>query len=238
MIYAEQPPDMNSRQFIDFFRGTFSAPEFSTPLAACPDKYPSAINVYPDGSFKNPAHPLFGFGGAGVWWPGRLLTIQPQSVHETEAVGCHHDPSGVKLWGPVRGPRLSSTRTEISAAICAVCCDGPVHIRYDSDNFVKLAQRILTSANPATSIPPKIWELKPDGDLWPIFVDLVIQKGLHSVWATWVKGHATDALVAAGIVTTANKIGNDTADTVANQGVAEHSPGILALARVYIRRRK
>ena len=159
-------------------------------------------------------------------------------MEEKEAIGCSHDSSGVKLWGPIRGPRLSSTRTEIAAASQAVANDGPVHIGSDSDNFVSMARRILTSANPATFIPKKIWELTPDGDLWRIFVDLVIQKGPHTVWATWLKGHATNAHVAAGIITVTNQAGNHIADTTADQGVAEHTPGILALARVYIRRRK
>ncbi len=65
---------MNSRQFIGIFRGHFSAPVFSEPLDFCTDGYPSDINVLSDGSLNNPAHHFFGFGGAGVWWPSRILT--------------------------------------------------------------------------------------------------------------------------------------------------------------------
>ena len=50
---------------------------------------PEDINVFTDGSWLYPLKQFLGMGGAGVWWPGRVLQThidgrkgQPLSVDE------------------------------------------------------------------------------------------------------------------------------------------------------------
>jgi hypothetical protein len=231
-------PNMNSRQFMQHFRGSFTAPAFTVEVAPCEESYPEVINVYTDGSVKNPAHRLYALGGAGVWWPGRCLTDHPLSTHELEATGCSQESNGVKFWGLVGGPRIDSTRTEIAGAIQAIVSNCSTHVGSDSDNFVQMLRQIVSSPNPLSFKPKRPWELTSDGDLWKIMVHAIAQKGKHAVWATWVKGHATNKHVEDGIITERNRINNYVVDAVADIGVGMHSEGILTLAKVYVRRRK
>jgi len=107
--------------------------------------FPTLPNVYSDGSYQNPAHPCYGLGGAGVWWPLRNVDVHPLSNNEIDYT--HHSicPDGVGLWAAVGGPRLSSTRTEIIGAIGAMLNSGVTHVGSDSRNFVRMAQSILLS---------------------------------------------------------------------------------------------
>ena len=63
------------------------------------------------------------------------------------------------------------------------------------------------------------WGLMPNGDLWHVIHQHVLAKGSDHITCSKVKGHATDQDVSNGIATREDKLGNDTADKVADLGV-------------------
>ena len=80
------------------------------------------------------------------------------------------------------------------------------------------------------------WQTTADGDLW-LHLELAIRaKGPDSIQFTWIKGHATDAHIADGITTLANKIGNDHADRIADEGTKLHGEEVYQIAKLYTQR--
>ena len=71
--------------------------------------------------------------------------------------------------------------------------------------------------------------MQKDGDLWELLHETIKAKGPHTFLATKVKGHATDQMVAENEVKPEDKIGNDHADNVANEGVNMYRKDVLAL---------
>ncbi len=67
--------------------------------------------------------------------------------------------------------------------------------------------------------PRRAWSTQKDGDLWQIFWETLEQKGCGAMAITKVKGHATDEMVQQGKVNIEDKLGNDKADTMADDGV-------------------
>ena len=121
----------------------------------------------------------------------------------------------MRIRTPIGGFAGSSTRTELAAAILAICSDGPIHIGSDSEAFVKKANLIIQMV--AEQRKPKTkWQLSSDGDLWEHFHKTVEAKGHWAIKATWVKGHATEEHVTRGITTQIDRIGNNNADGAAD----------------------
>ena len=140
------------QNFLAFFKGKFIVPRLDYHVQCWPMHFPTLPNVYTDGSYKNPAHPCYGLGGAGVWWPLRNVDTHPLSPNEVDCTHHSISPDGVGLWAAVGGPRLSSTRTEIIGAIGAMINSGVAHVGSDSRNFVRMAQSILLSNKYVISI--------------------------------------------------------------------------------------
>jgi hypothetical protein len=105
----------------------------------------------------------------------------------------------------------------------------------DSLNFVRVA-KLLFAGLPLPKIFDKPWDLIPNGDLWKLFFDHARTKGLHSLRATWVKGHATQQHVRDGVTTEHNKNMNHTADGLADDGVGSYTSNLQPLAQVYCHR--
>ena len=68
-----------------------------------------------------------------------------------------------------------------------------------------------------------------DGDLWMDLYQRICAKGHHAVAASWVKGHATMQHVEEGKTTLENKLGNDAADTAANEPQRADNPTFVNL---------
>ena len=77
----------------------------------------------------------------------------------------------------------------------------------------------------------KPWGLQTDGDLWEQAWIAVLKRGAQNQRLRKVKGHATDADVAAGRASQQDKEGNDKADDNADKGVESiQGPGLVELA--------
>jgi len=75
-----------------------------------------------------------------------------------------------------------------------------------------------------------------DGDLWEHFALAIKAKGAHAVKVSWVKGHAQDRDIKAGISDPFKKAGNDRADTNADEGVKWYGDDLLkAASHIYER---
>ena len=230
----------NARQLISVFRGGFGqgeTPNFPMDVEGKPDKNPE---LFSDGSVKNPANQLWALGGFGVW----TKTPQEDEEESSPSTVFHQREAdhGIARWGPLAGFSTSSTRNELAAAIMGLMFPRPVHIGSDSESFVNKANFLLRaarnwlvtygSANHSVRNPMgKPWAMQTDGDLWQIFWGAVLTRGPGSCAFTWIKGHATDEDIAKGISNAVNKYGNCQADRTADDGVASHRPGLLALCR-------
>ncbi len=227
----------NARQSFMMLKQSHEDPHMPMP-DKCDQPAPDSINVFTDGSWKFPLKYFLGLGGAETWWPQRQLSEHPLSTPEIELAFHTEHTAGVRLFTRIGGFSGSSTRTELAAGIVAVSAHGPVHIASDSRVFVDSANHLLSLLKRGRECKVK-WKLVSDGDLWQHFVKAVEAKGPHSVRATWVKGHASDAHVAKGITTQANKEGNDIADSTADLGVELYGGNVLKVAKLlYARHQK
>ena len=66
-----------------------------------------------------------------------------------------------------------------------------------------------------------------DGDLWDHFEKALRAKGTNAVNLTWVKGHATQQHIDAGVSNPVDKSGNDAADEAADVGTLLHGRDLL-----------
>lgn len=89
---------------------------------------------------SNPTKPS---SALGVWWPGTTSGSQnehlrrlPLSDSERQLAHYKQRESGLELYTKIGGHAVSSTRTELAAAITALSAHGPVHLASDSNAFV------------------------------------------------------------------------------------------------------
>ncbi len=221
----------NARQCFQQIKACKQPPHMVLPYK-CYRPAPVDINVYTDGSWVNPLQQYLGLGGAGVWWPGRnIAECHFISQAEDALAYSQQYPTGLMLYTPIGGFAGSSTRTELAAAIVAICANGPVHIGTDSQAFLDRAVWILKHLRNKTKHKTN-WRTTPDGDLWQHFELAAGEKGWKSFRITKVQGHATDHQVAQGNVRACDKIGNDQADKAADIAVQTHGEGVVSVARI------
>ena len=60
------------------------------------------------------------------------------------------------------------------------------------------------------------WGLRLDGDIWEAAANLIATKGTEDIRVIWIKGHATDADIAAGKSSEEQRRGHAIADTRAD----------------------
>jgi ribonuclease HI len=240
LILANKTDQHNcARACFGLLKGDAGSPCVVLPNV-CHAHAPESINVYSDGSWLNPLKQFLGLGGAGVWWPARLIAEGTQSsevphnpLSEAELQLAHYRQlgSGLQLFTKIGGYAGSSTRTELAAGIIALCADGPVHIGSDSRAFVDKANNLLDTIR--RGVDPqdlKSWSVVNDGDLWAYFCAAVMRKGYTSVRITWVKGHAKQHHIEQGITTLQHKAGNDAADHAADEATALHGADVVKVA--------
>ncbi len=58
----------NARQTVQALKAQLAQADFERPNPCNLDP-PDEINVYTDGSLKNPKRLAFAIAGAGIWWP-------------------------------------------------------------------------------------------------------------------------------------------------------------------------
>ena len=196
----------------------------------CDETAPDEPNVFTDGSLKHPACQHWSLGGMGVWWPSRNLQDHPLSDMERNFSVWEVGENCLSLWGAITGARCSSLRTELSAGILAASGPGPAHQATDSKAYQVKVNKMLAGQNLTAKKP---WSLQPDGDLWSIMEDAIRMKGRASLRVTWTKGHATEEHFAKGTSSPLLKLGNDTADKVADRGVLDHCGGLFQLVHYY-----
>jgi ribonuclease HI len=231
-LSADELNDMSARQAFASLKGQADTPIMPLPHH-CKLHAPAVINVFTDGTWRNPRHPNFSLGGAGVWWPGKRKGF---SSAEKQLAAIHVDNKGARLCASFGGYAGSSTRTELAAAILACCGAGPIHLGTDSQAFATRAQSLIKAVARGAKVKQH-WALQSDGDLWEYFYKAVVAKGPNAMRISWVKGHATDAHVAQGITTQANLEGNDMADAIADQGYEMHGERVVHFADLYSKRR-
>jgi hypothetical protein len=233
---------MNARQLVRHLRGTYPLINWKMPHP-CTDRPPEKVNVYSDGSLKNPHCQMWALGGLGVWWPGRRVEEMPLSWAEKEfAHQCigpawldHQPQDGMMLIGALTGQRCSSTRTELAAGILAIHAPGAVNQGTDSMAYTVRARNILDGADLTRRKP---WSIQKDGDLWEIFEASANAKGRDSITITKVKAHATAEMINNGITTQDHKSGNDKADCAADISIALHGKEVTEIAHYYSKRHR
>ena len=122
---------------------------------------------------------------------------------------------------------------EVGGLINAMTRNIPLCIGIDSKSTVDKATRLQEAAilrcestsphwwlwrNPCK----RPWSLQTDGDLWQLYWEGLLARGPRTIAIRKVKGHATMQHVADGVATLEEKVGNDTADLYAGQGIREH----------------
>ena len=123
---------------------------------------------------------------------------------------------GQLLWGQLAGAGISSTRTEAFGFLAGLTCPGPIHAGIDNAGVVKRAKALLKARRRNAHV--RHWALQDDGDVWQAIDQGVQSKGLAAVAVSKVKGHATINEVHQGLVTAAQRDGNNAADTGADKG--------------------
>ena len=78
----------------------------------------------------------------------------------------------------------------------------------------------------------KGWHQQEDGDLWEMMNESIQSRGHASIKAKKVKGHATEAMIEAGIVEPEDKDGNDWADAAAGKGTDKFT-SLATMARKF-----
>ena len=212
------------------------------PHYALPNKCravaPSEINVYSDGSWLHPMNQFLGLGGAGVWWPGRDISVSHRLSPAERELGHHQQHNdGLSLHTPIGGLAGSSTRTELAAAILALAANGPIHLGTDSQAFMDRAIKVIGNVRKASK-RKRHWQMTSDGDLWYHFEQAVKAKGWRSIRISKVKGHVSQEQVEEGLHKQADKDGNDKADEAADVAVALHGEGIISVGRTLYNRYK
>ena len=139
------------------------------------------------------------------------------------------------MWVALSGHRCSSTRTEIAAGIVAASAEGPQHQGTDSQCYLDKLKKILNGECLTKKRP---WLIQTNGDLWELLEKMIKAKGKKAFKATKVKGHATDKQVEQGKHKKEHKEGNDEADRLATQGIAEHGDDTIQLGTFYARRQQ
>ena len=227
---------LNARQTFMLLKENKQTPHIPMPYR-CKLHAPQEINVFTDGSWLFPLKQFLGLGGAGVWWPGRKLRGHPLSEPEIELAYVTEHDRGIRLFTRIGGFAGSSTRTELAAGIIAISSHGPMHIGSDSKVFVDFANTIVF--NSMHNIPMNCnWKLISDGDLWEHFFLAVKAKGAHAVRLSWIKAHATQDHINAGVTDAIKKLGNDEADATADLGTAMFGQDLIDAARRFNKKHK
>ena len=84
--------------------------------------------------------------------------------------------------------------------------------------------------------PPMFFELSSDGDLWDHLYKAVKANGARAAKVSWIKGHAKQEHIDKGRSNATNKVGNDKADIIADQGVDLHGKDLIKTASVFHKR--
>jgi hypothetical protein len=74
---------LNARQVFSKVRGKIPTQELKKPNP-CNEQPPEEINVFSDGSFRNPRKQAWSLSAAGVWWPGRRMDEEDLTEAEDE----------------------------------------------------------------------------------------------------------------------------------------------------------
>ena len=224
----------NARQLFDHLRGPFEPISLEDPPKVYnlpSDVEPETCNCFTDGSFVNPSSMAWSLGGGAIFHPERAIERRPLSRNEYSYCFSEDRNDGLGLFMPIPGQFGSSTRTEIVPGILALSYGLPIKLGADSANFIKMANRIIKDPY---YTPPKPWGLMPNGDLWCVYQDQMQRRG-GGVWPIQkLKAHTAIEDVAKGVISAAHRMGNETADVLARQGVGSHAVGLMQLSYAYV----
>ncbi len=220
----------NARQAFQNIKSCKQSPHYALPYK-CTRVAPQEINVYSDGSWILPIQQYLGLGGAGVWWPGRDITICHRLSPAEQELGHHQQQQqGLLLYTPIGGLSGSSTRSELAAAILALAANGPIHLGTDSQAFLDRATKVIANIRKGKK-QKRNWQLVSDGDLWGHFEQAVRAKGCKAIRISKVKGHVKQTQVDEGLFKQTDKDGNDQADHAADLAVALHGADIISIGK-------
>ena len=154
------------------------------------------MEVYTDGACVHNQIPSLRRAGYGAWW-------------------ADDHPMNVSL--PLAGHTQTNNRAELSAVLHVLQHEPrDVHIKTDSEYVLQgcLRHRFTWAATN--------WTKVRNADLWQQ-VHSCLQRRASGVRLSKVKGHATSKDVAKGSVTSRDKHGNDSADSLASLAAMSHA---------------
>ncbi len=195
---------------------------------------PESPNVFADGSASLPKDLRWSTASPGIYYPERSEEF---TAIEDDLMTCKTcNPREKEAYGAISGPCASSTRSELGAMLGAALAPYPIHVGMDNI-FVVRRTTLLVRGEPVHPFKP--WQLLPDGHLWKSLADAIAQRGLASIVASWVKGHAKEVHVQKGITTQRHRECNHRVDAVAEQGqVHSHPDGLRRLGQLYCARQE
>ena len=192
-----------------WLQGDFQAlPRWRLPRL---DREPmDAPDVYTDGGVDNGQKLWTGQGTWGLFKPRGGQADLGDSLQEV--AHSRTMPEGVQAYGQLLGPALSSTRAEAIGLYAGLALPGAHHFGVDNRGAVGRANQILRG-----HMGGKPWGMQDDGDVWGVFHDEALSRGVGSVRVSKVKGHATEADVQEQRATEDQKTGNHFADDAADR---------------------
>ena len=188
---------LTCRQMAQWIQGGFGTmPSWTKGVQPC--ECDQDINLYTDGGVDLNDNMWVAHGSWGLHRP--TGTVNDINEELLEVARCEQNEEGVLAYGQAAGPALSSGRMEAMGLYASLAIDGAANVGIDNASVVKRYHK-LRKKGPGR----KPWGMQHDGDIWCRIEEVMNDRGKDSHKATKVKGHATDADVAQGVVTIAEK---------------------------------
>ena len=197
---------------------------------------PPKPSYYSDGTLNHPHIPALALSATAVWLP-ELLTHHVDLTAPTAVAQLKDRHDGRALLAKLLGPSTSSFRPELLGLLIASLIPMAIHIGIDNSGVVGRAQVIIQHHSLRPNIPfQKPLALWNDGDFWVIFNAIVLQRGPHSIWVSWVKGHAKKDYLDKHPEMLEHVGHNNTADSLADDALHLHPPSTIQLSDAYAKR--
>ena len=79
--------ETGAKELMQYLKGTMNGTQICLP-SICEEESPDEVNVYTDGSLKNPRGNRWRIGGFGIWWP-RKAGEEPHEPDDDEYMFMH-----------------------------------------------------------------------------------------------------------------------------------------------------
>ena len=200
----------------------------ATEVADC---MPDNPNMWSDGSCVTDDLAGISIAGSGFFSTesGMAWNVRTWGHSDDISLGGEVGGEGCRLLCSVPGPLQSVQRAENWGVILALQACTPVFVGVDNKNGVNHVGNLISGQWRGRPFP-----LVKDGDLLQLVEDIVRLRGGRTVRVCRVKGHATEDMVARGMVRRADLVGNNLADDAADLGRRRQNDGVSTARRICV----